>query len=533
MKATQYTQKNAVKAILAVLFTVSVMVSFGQVQTERYIVKLKNASSRTMSVSIGNLFSEKELIESRQFGSFNGEQFLSLTLVKEDGKNHLETLMRNEHVLYAEKDQLAVLCGEETVSPSDAQYYKQWAMQNNGNIPFTASKKGADIDMEKAWAIEQGDSNVIVAIIDTGVKWDHPDLKGRIWINYAEVPGNGIDDDANGLIDDIQGWDFADKDNNPMDENGHGTNIASIIGANANNTDGFAGMDWNCKLMNLKVMNQSNAFYSWWVEAIYYAVDHGAHVLNMSLGGDTESQALTDAVKYALSKNVVVVVSMGNNASNKVSYPSNVPGVIAVGSTDPDDTRSEVFNWSVTSGSNFGPHISVVAPGSYIYGLSYKNDTDYNTYFSGTSQSTAYVSGLAALLRAQLPEVSSVEIKSLIETTADDQVGSPAEDKAGKDDYYGNGRINAYSALLVNAPVPFVLNEADVTVYPNPSNGIVNLKFPVEVEKIVITNAMGNLLNEYNPNQFDMSQLTIDEVGFVMITFQYQTQMVTKKIVML
>ena len=533
MKATQQTQTNATKTLLTVVFSAIILFGFGQIETERFIVRLKNGNGESKSMAIGNMFSEKQLIDTRCFKTSEGTTFMTLTLVKENGIDHLGQLKANENVLYAEKDELAVLCGEEQIRPTDAQYYKQWAMQNNGNIPFTASKKGADIDMEKAWAIEQGDSSVIVAIIDTGVKWDHPDFAGRIWVNYEEVPNNGLDDDGNGLIDDFNGWDFADKDNNPMDENGHGTNIASVIGANANNTAGFAGMDWNCKLMNLKVMNQTNAYYSWWIEAIYYAVDHGADVLNMSLGGETESQALTDAVNYALSKNVIVVVAMGNNASNKVSYPSNVSGVIAVGATDPDDTRSEVFNWSATSGSNFGSHISVVAPGSYIYGLSHKDNSDYNTYFSGTSQATAYVSGLASLLRAQLPDASNMEIKDLIETTADDQIGTAAEDKVGKDDYYGNGRINAYNALLVNAPIPFELKEGDISVYPNPSAGTFFMNYPEEVEKVTIANAMGVKLREFEANDQNGTQISVDVNGYVLVTFSYQDQAVTKKIIII
>lgn len=533
MKATQHTQINAVKPFFSIAFILFSFFAFGQSETERYIVKLKNTSSESKTLSVASMFSEKQLVGIRQFGSIKGERYLSLTLTKEQGENYLGTLLKNENVLYAEKDQKAVLCGEEQVAPTDAHYYKQWAMQNNGNIPFAASKKGADIDMEKAWAIEQGDSSVIIAIIDTGVKWDHPDFAGRIWVNYEDVPNNGLDDDGNGLIDDIHGWDFADADNNPIDENGHGTNIASIIGVNANNSNGFAGMDWNCKLMNLKVLNADNAYYSWWIEAIYYAVDNGAHVLNMSLGGDVESQALTDAINYALSKNVIVVVSMGNKATNKVSYPSNVSGVIAVGSTDPDDTRSEVFNWSATSGSNFGSHISVVAPGSYIYGLSHKDVSDFNTYFSGTSQATAYVSGLASLLRAQLPNATNQEIKDLIESTADDQVGNPAEDKAGKDDFYGNGRINAYSALAVNAPVPFDLKDTDVKAYPNPSNGAFLVEFPKEVEQITVTNALGMNIKVIDNNSLTTELLNVSANGYVIVAFRYRDQIVTKKVVIL
>jgi subtilisin family serine protease len=419
------------------------------------------------------------------------------------------------------------------VVPSDNQYYKQWAFQNNGNIPFAASKTGADIEMEKAWKIEQGDSSVVVAILDSGVKTDHLEFSGRIWKNYAEIPNNGVDDDNNGYIDDIQGWNFADGSNEVNDDSGHGTNIASIIGANGNNGIGFSGVDWNCKLMVLKVLKNDVGYYSWWASSIYYAVDNGANVINMSLGGDVESQALNEAIQYALDRNVVVIVSMGNKNSDNISYPSNYPGVIAVGATNPDDSRTTSFFWSSTSGSNYGEHISVVAPGNFIYGLSYKNNTEFDTYFGGTSQSAAFVSGLASLLIAQTPTITHKEVKELIEKTANDRVGDQKEDLVGRDNYYGNGRINAYEALLVNAPIPFELKEEDVNVYPNPSNGVFSMNYPEEVETVTICNAMGVKINEFAAKDLNGTQIATDVNGYVLLIFKYQEQVVTKKVVLI
>jgi hypothetical protein len=130
--------------------------------------------------------------------------------------------------------------------------------------------------------------------------------------------------------------------------------------------------------MVLKVLKNDVGYYSWWASSIYYAVDNGANVINMSLGGDVESQALNEAIQYALDRNVVVIVSMGNKNSDNISYPSNYPGVIAVGATNPDDSRTTSFFWSSTSGSNYGEHISVVAPGNFIYGLDGKHNGKYN-----------------------------------------------------------------------------------------------------------------------------------------------------------
>ncbi len=341
--------------------------------------------------------------------------------------------------------------GGETVTPNDQHYLRQWGLKNNGTFSLSPSIAGADIDMEKAWNIEQGDSNIVVGIIDSGTKLDHPEFTNRIWINYNEIPSNGLDDDSNGYVDDVKGWDFANTDNNPSDDHGHGTNVVGIIGANGNNSIGYAGVDWNCKLMTLKGLDNTNlGYYSWFADAIYYGVDNGANVINMSLGGTGTSTTLQNAVTYALNNNVIIVACMMNTNSNTVYYPAAYTGVIAVGSTNSNDTRSNPFFWSSTSGSNYGSHISVVAPGNYIYGLNYQSNTNYNSYWGGTSQATPLVSGLASLLLAQNPNRTPAQIKSIIERTAKDRVGNLSEDTLGWDQYYGYGRINAFKALSVS-----------------------------------------------------------------------------------
>jgi subtilisin family serine protease len=232
---------------------------------------------------------------------------------------------------------------------------------------------------------------------------------------------------------------------------GHGTNVSGIIGANGNNATGYAGVDWNCKLMNLKALNSNNfGYYSWWADAIYYAVDNGAKIINMSLSGTGYSSTLQNAINYALSQNVTVVAAMSNENSSTVNYPAGFPGVIAVGSTDPNDTRSNPFFWSATSGSNYGSHISVVAPGNYIFGLNYQSNTNYDYYYGGTSQATPHVTGLAALLLAGNASLKPDQIKTIIEITAEDRVGNSNEDSPGWDQYYGYGRINAFKALSLS-----------------------------------------------------------------------------------
>ncbi len=237
--------------------------------------------------------------------------------------------------------------------------------------------------------------------------------------------------------------------------------------------------------MILKGLNNQNwGYYSWWSDAIHYAVDNGAKVLNMSIGGTDVSEFLRDAVNYALNQNVTIVACMMNTNSNTAFYPAAYPGVIAVGSTNPDDKRSHPFFWSTTSGSNYGSHISVVAPGNYIYGLNYQSNTSYNSYWGGTSQAAPHVCGLASLLLAQNPELTPSQIKTLLQSTAEDQVGDPAEDTPGWDQYYGYGRINAHNALLQLSGVSNKdKKNQKFIVYPNPNNGIINLN---------LLNALGN-----------------------------------------
>lgn len=335
------------------------------------------------------------------------------------------------------------LVGNYTTTPNDPEFYKSWGLYNSGLYSFNsvASIAGRDIDAKLAWDLTQGSSSVVVAVIDAGMKLDHPEFSGRIWTNSGEIAGNGIDDDNNGYIDDYQGWDWVNNDNNPTDDNGHGTNVAGIIGANGNNSDGYAGVDWHCKLMCLKTQGSTGSgSTSSIIAAVYYATSEGAKVINMSLGGTSSVSSFQDAINYAYSNNVTVVAAMGNDNTSTPSYPAAYNHVIAVGATRCDDHRA--------SFSNYGSHISVVAPGEAIFGLSYLSNTDYTGGMSGTSQATPHVAGLVALMLALDASKTPDQIKAIIEATAEDMVGVSTEDVAGFDNYYGHGRINAYQALL-------------------------------------------------------------------------------------
>ena len=337
--------------------------------------------------------------------------------------------------------------GYKSIDPNDEYYYRQWSLENDGTFPPGHSGiADADIDMDEAWEIEQGDSSIVIAILDTGVKLDHPEVSGRIWVNTQEIPDNGVDDDENGYFDDYKGWDFSYSDNNPADGHGHGTNVTGILGSTGNNNVGYAGVNWNSKLMICKILNDENwGYYSWWAQAIYYAVNNGAKVLNMSVGGSSFSSSLQDAVNYAYQNNVTIVSIMMNDNNDVPYYPGAYQNTIAVGATDTDDTRCNPFFWG--GGSNYGPHIDVVAPGNYIYGLNHQSDTNYSWYWGGTSQAAPHVTGLVSLLLAQDSSRAVDEIRDIIRNTAEDQVGNSEEDTLGWDMYHGYGRINAKNAL--------------------------------------------------------------------------------------
>lgn len=477
------------------------------VQTSQVMIRFKNnfalsnlnAEKLVTGINeIDKIISMNRALNLHQLNTGNKSDYKAITLKfpsNVDLVKLLNELNKVNVVEYAEPDFIGHSNGVRGVSPNDQYYSRQWSLKNDGSFPDYPAITGADIEMEEGWALEQGDSTVIVGIIDTGCKLDHPEMLNRIWKNYNEIPGNGIDEGNNSFIDDVQGWDFANIDNDPTDDEGHGSNVTGIIGANGNNSIGYAGVDWNCKLMILKCINSENwGYYSWWSDAIHYAVDNGAKVINMSVGGSDASTALQDAVNYALDNNVTIVACMMNTNNNTVFYPAAYPGVIAVGSTDPDDKRSHPFFWSPTSGSNYGPHISVVAPGNYIYGLDYQSNTYYGYYWGGTSQATPHVCGLAALLLAQNPKLTPAQIKTLIQSTAEDQIGDPVEDTPGWDQYYGYGRINAHNALLL---ISGIQNndklDKGFTIYPNPNEGKFSVNLPAFPKEKTIASIMNYL----------------------------------------
>jgi len=336
----------------------------------------------------------------------------------------VEDMRRDPSVEYAELDYLASVA----ITPSDPGWDNQWAP--------------AKIGAPAAWEITTGSEEVIIAVLDTGVKIDHPDLAAKTWSNPGEIPANGLDDDQNGKVDDVYGWHFYHhcsnseclpaEDNDLQDDNGHGTHVAGIAAAETNNEVGIAGISWGAQLMPVKVLDEyGDGWYSDVIAGIVYATDNGADIINLSLGGEENSEALQDAVDYGHAEGVLLMAATGNTGK-PVFYPAACDHVLGVGATDVNDVRPEF--------SNYGPGIDVAAPGVSIYSTWPWLDGYWHK--SGTSMAAPHVAGLAALIWSARPELSNDRVAWVISETAND-LGAP-----GWDEYYGWGRIDAHRALL-------------------------------------------------------------------------------------
>ena len=273
----------------------------------------------------------------------------------------LEIYQNDPDVEYAEPNYYWYI----TATPNDSSFDLLWGLHNTGQtVNETSGTADADIDAVEAWDITTGSSDVVVAVIDSGVDYNHPDLSANIWTNTGEIADNDFDDDGNGYKDDVRGWDFVDGvdgDNDPIDSTNHGTHVAGIIGAVGNNSIGVTGVNWTVKIMPLRVGNDYGVV-SDITAAIQYASEMGAHVINLSLGGADESQTVKAAIDAS---SAVVVCAAGNDGTDNDTsplYPASYdsPNIIAVAATDQNDELASFSNFGVTS-------VDVAAPGTNIY----------------------------------------------------------------------------------------------------------------------------------------------------------------------
>ncbi len=361
-------------AVLLLLFSIS----FGI----EYIIKLKPGADESFlrNYKVIKKFKNYVLVESPELEG-----------------SHLKSLSVNPEIEYVAKN----IKLRAFAVPNDPLYPEQWGLKI--------------INAEGAWDKNTDCSQVVVAIVDTGIDYFHKDLRGNIWINTKEANGYiGVDDDNNGYTDDCYGWDFVQRDNQPLDDNGHGTIAAGIVGAVGNNSEGVAGVCWRVRMMSLKILDssgQGDAFS--FLRAVQYAVDNGAKVINTSLGtcpvGYTDSngnvckltsadlQPLKDAVEYALNHGVMIVAAAGNDGLDTDRYPvypasysKDYPNVISVASVNSDGNLSSFSNFGVKT-------VDIGAPGGTKDGMEILSTvpSDYG-YAQGTSIATPFVAGAVA-----------------------------------------------------------------------------------------------------------------------------------------
>ncbi|MFO7898058.1 MAG: S8 family serine peptidase, partial [Planctomycetota bacterium] len=328
------------------------------------------------------------------------------------------------------------------VISDDPMFSSLWGMNNTGQ---TGGTPDADVDAPEAWGITTGDSSVVVAVIDTGIDYTHPDLAANMWVNPGEIAGNGIDDDANGFVDDIYGWDFRNNDNDPMDDNSHGTHVAGTVGAVGNNGTGVAGVNWDVRLMALKFLDaEGEGFISDAIGAIDYATmmktEHGVDVVvaNNSWGGEGFSASLRDAIEASGQAGIVFAAAAGNDGQNNddtPNYPASydLDNIISVAATNHRDELASFSNYGATSVDLAAPGVSIrsTVPGDY-------------QYKSGTSMATPHVSGAVALLRSHRPGWNYQQVIDRILTSADEVPDLDGKTVTG-------ARLNAYKALVTGA----------------------------------------------------------------------------------
>lgn len=400
-----------------------------------------------------------------------------------DDARFIEAMKADPHVVRIEND---VLC-RVMATPNDPSFGSQWAL-------YQASRR--DIHATEAWDVETGSDTVIIAIIDTGVNYKHPDLVNNIWINseedidgdkivYDSTDFNGVDNDANGYTDDVIGYDFFTggslpvwpgedgnvKDNNPNDFNGHGTHCAGIAAAVTHNGAGGAGIaggwgkylgDGGVQIMCLRAGYTANdglgyVLTSAVVEAINYAARNGADVISYS-AGSSNFTGMPQALNQAMDSGIVFCAAAGNENADNPDYFGLFDGILAVAATNRSDAK---WSWGVGSGSNYGAWVEVSAPGNDIYSTYSDQYTPTYATLTGTSMAAPMVAGLAALIKSHYPQYDKTVIDTMIMNNADN-IDAYNPTYIG---LLGSGRINAYNCLH-NAPKADF--RADVRVGPAP-----------------------------------------------------------------
>lgn len=446
------TFRRILRILYGVLFAMLPVMAGGQtvgrvLQRPRFregevIIKVRNelsALSRSMRANATNTGSRNLDLLNQQFGVKNvmpvfaaktgrtlrPDSPLNTVLLLEldsdvEEQAALQAYASLEEVEYAELNYLYYIFA----TPNDAFFGSQYAL-------YSASYQG--IDAVRGWDIEQGNQGVLVAVIDTGVDDTHEDLAGKV----------------------VKGYDFVNEDFDPRDDHGHGTHVSGIIAATANNGRGIAGVCPGCSILAVKVITaDGSGANSWIANGISNAVNLGANIINLSLGGLERSQTIQLAVEQAYQSGAIIVAASGNDGTGVPLYPGAFPEVITVAATDKYGDHA--------SFSNYGSHVELTAPGEAIYSTLPGNRYEA---WNGTSMACPHVAGLAGLIWSRNPGLTNQQVRQVMAATSQD-LGA-----VGRDTYYGHGRVNAYAAL---AQTPASGSGGSVPTYPgepsSPSN---------------------------------------------------------------
>ena len=381
-----------------------------------------------------------------------------------------EEYRKDKNVIYAEPNYIVRAC----MVPNDPDFSQQHGL--------------TDIRASEAWDLETGNSNVIIAIVDTGVDMNHEDLDEKIWLNMGETPDDSVDNDGNGYVDDVHGWDFVDVDNDPSDYMGHGTHVAGIATAETDNGAGIAGVCWAAQIMPIRILNNSGkGTYTDAAEAVIYAAQKGAKVINMSFGSYTYSYVFEDALANAY-QTALLVAAAGNDKTLSPFYPAAYAYVVGVG--------------GMGAVSNYGDNTDVYAPGGQIF-----STVPHDNYiaWSGTSMAAPFVSGLAALAFSHYPEMSQEDIRARIMQTTDylGQVVAPGGTVL--DEIYFINAYNAISVVSIPPDIQYVSHIIDDSVGDGDNDGVadsgetVNMVFTVKNYGGLATNVLVTLQTKADP----------------------------------
>jgi len=502
-----------------ILYLLLILLNISDAAAENYFVRLSSSGLQYRNDLLSQNFNKIPVLSSASLKKFTSLQIHSI--IKQDRNIEIfnkwiivsaDSVFMNE-LKTADLADYYEKIGHFKVEPFDinGEEYEQYYLKS--------------IDTDGAWEITRGKDDIIIGLIDTGVDYTHPDLIKSLWINHEEdlngngyldsLDLNGIDDDGNGFIDDVAGWDFTDApdfpdggdyqtpDNNPMDEfrSGHGTQAAGIISGNDISGNGFSGIAPDVRIMNLRAGTASGYLEEDDVaRAIFYALDNGAAIINMSFGDVVLSRFLKDVIHYAYENGMIFVASSGNSGTDEIHYPSGLSETISVGASTKDNF--------IAGFSNFGNTLDLVAPGSDI--LSTAIGGEYNVV-SGTSFSAPMVSAVCGLLKSQFPDYSNERIRNIIKSTTTDIMNN------GWDIHSAAGLLSAGNALKVTeAGILTLIQPGANSSTAKDSLWLIGSTIHPDLKSVVIEYGIGkNPENWIAVNSWKQRQVFNDTLGMI------------------